>query len=254
MNVLLKIYNYLYLNYMQRQNSFLQYVSENMRREVDILKKIVPSFAESLFNSSLSELLKDYTEIGIDSVLEDGVLKEVPIVRTILNLTKTVQNIHDRNLLKQLIKFIQTFNDGSVSDEKLIKYRKKFEENPSFANAELERIIIILNSIIDTKKSELLAVIFRAYINELINWEKFCELADVINRLFINDLLLLYAICRREINDTSQCEGYQADRLISLGLVQSTTKSMMIGSNNNSQTIFYIQPSPLGNLFFRLIN
>ena len=117
---------------------------------------------------------------------------------------------------------------------------------------ELGRVITLLNSIIDLKKSELLAKFYSAYVNDRINWHRFCELADVISRLFIADLEILYSIFNEEIKYTSQCETYQVDRLIALGLLNSTTKSMRISSNNNSKTELYIQTTILGNMYCQI--
>lgn len=64
---------------------------------------------------------------------------------------KTVQNIYDRNLLRQTIKFINIFNANKISKEKLEKHRKISNENPKFTEKELGRVIITLNANIETK-------------------------------------------------------------------------------------------------------
>lgn len=73
------------------------------------MDKIVPAFETTLFDSTLSDACVDMAELGIDSLLDDGVFKSVPIVSVLVGLGKTAQNLHDRNLLKQTIKFINTF-------------------------------------------------------------------------------------------------------------------------------------------------
>lgn len=100
-----------------------------------------------------------------------------------MGVGKTAQNIHDRNLLKQTLKFIQTFNE-----KKLQKYKKKIEQDPKRAEEELGRVLIILNNTVEIKKSELLGKIFRAYVDERIVWEQFGELSEAISRLFISDI------------------------------------------------------------------
>ena len=63
------------------------------------MDKIIPSFKASLFNGSY-EMIGDLVEVGIDSILDDGVAKDIPIVSTLIGIVKTAQNIHDRNLLR----------------------------------------------------------------------------------------------------------------------------------------------------------
>jgi hypothetical protein len=216
------------------------------------LDKIVPAFETTLFDSTLSDACLDIAELGIDSLLDEGVFKGIPIVNVLVGIGKTAQNIHDRNLLKQTIKFINTFNEKSISCEKIEKYKERLNNNPHFAENELGRIIILLNSNVDLKKSELLAKFYRAYVNEQIDWSKFCELSDVTSRLFISDIALLYEIYYNRISDTTQCTVYQADRLIALGLLDSAMKSMSIGSSSGSNTQRYIQVSSFGRVFCSL--
>ncbi len=211
------------------------------------MDKIIPTFEVSLLEPAFSSSI-ELAEIGIDSLIDNGILKNIPIVSLLVGIGKTAQNIHDRNLLKQTLNFIKAFNDRYISEEKLRKYRNAINKNPKKAEEELGRVLIILNSNVEIKKSQLLAKVFRAYIEEVINWDKFCELSDVITRLFITDIHLLYKIFSKEITDTTQCLGYQADRLISVGLLHSATKSLSIGSSQNSHTVRYISTNEFGNL------
>ena len=216
------------------------------------MDKLVPAFETTLFDATLSDACSDMAELGIDSLLDDGVLKNIPIVSLLVGVGKTAQNIHDRNLLKQTIKFINTFNEKSISTEKINNYRKKLQSQPKYAEEELGRVIILLNSNVDLKKSELLGKFYRAYVDEIIDWEKFCELSDITSRLFVSDLQLLYDIYYLRVSDTAHCDGYKADRLIALGLLDSAIKSMSIGSSTGSRTKRYIRVNNLGELYCQL--
>lgn len=216
------------------------------------MDKIIPAFKTTLFDPVLSDAVVDMTELGIDSFLDEGVFKNIPIVSVLIGLSKTAQNIHDRNLLKQTIKFINTFNNNTIDQKKLEKHKRKLNEKPKFAENELGRVIILLNLNIDLKKSEILARFYSAYVDEKIKWSQFCELADVTSRVFITDLGILQSVFKKEITDTTQCETYQVDRLIALGLLNATTKSMSISSNNNSATERYIQTGTLGNIYCQI--
>ena len=216
------------------------------------MDKLVPAFETTLFDPTLSDACSDMAELGIDSLLDDGVFKSIPVVSLLIGVGKTAQNIHDRNLLKQTIKFINTFNEKSISQEKINKYRKKIQSKPQYADEELGRVIILLNSNVELKKSELLGKFYRAYVDETIDWDTFCELSDITSRLFVSDLQLLYDIYHLQVSDTSQCPVYKADRLIALGLLDSATKSMTISSSTGSQTQRYIQTNALGKLYCQL--
>ena len=119
-------------------------------------KKLVPEFEESLFNNSesTSEKLKKIKsgniKIGIDSVLESGLIEEIPILKTLLNVKEFAHIIYNRNLMQQTIIFINEFNSGKCDKEKLRRHREKLNKDPSFAEKELGRVLILLNSVWST--------------------------------------------------------------------------------------------------------
>lgn len=198
--------------------------------------------------------IKDCIEFGIDNLLEDMKLKEFPIVNTIVSGLKVAKNIYDRNLLKQTLIFIDELNNGSISRDRLIAHRDTIENNPKKCEEELGRILIYLNSFIDKEKSIMLAKIYKAYIKQEINWNEFCEFAEIINRLFIKDLQILTRIKDRDIDLMfSREDEFRAERLYSLGLIGMSFNALTWGDIkdghiNSGRTI-----SPLGKKFCEII-
>lgn len=217
------------------------------------MNKIVPAFECTLLEPVFSSAL-EMTEVGIDSILDEGLLKSLPIVSLMVGLGKTAINIHDRNLLKQTIKFIQTFNNKTIDISKLDKYRESLKDDSKRSEDELGRVLIILNNTIDIKKSESLAKMFAAYVEELITWEQFCELSEAISRLFVSDISLLHEIFNGRIGNSTQCEKYRVDRLLSTGMITTSTKSITVSNKNNHNTDYYLGISDFGRLFCDLSN
>ena len=199
------------------------------------MEELTDRFEKSLFNDS-NDVISDYLELGVDSFISDGILKEIPIVKSIVSVLKIGKNIHDRNLLKQTLTFINEFNNSNISIEKLNRYREDIENNDKKCEEELGRVLLLLNSYIDKEKSIMLAKLFKAYINIEINWNKFCEYSEIINRLFIQDFDLLRKIYYSQVNDTSNINDiYRVERLNSLGVIGMTFKSSRISSINGVQ-------------------
>ena len=180
------------------------------------MSKLVPSLKNSIFNSETLEVLTDFSEIELDSVLEDGVLKDIPIVRTVVALCKTGLNIKERIFIKQTLSFIQEFNSGSLSDEKYIEHYQKLNDNPKLAEKEMSVIINFLANSSEEELSKISARLYQAYVEGAISWNKFSELIEVNRRMFVDDYIVLKALKlnRPEIN-----EKYRLSRLIGLGLV-----------------------------------
>ena len=53
------------------------------------MSQLVPSFKDTLF-STTHEIVADYAEIGLDALLDNEVLKEIPVVKTLSSIVKSV--------------------------------------------------------------------------------------------------------------------------------------------------------------------
>lgn len=184
-------------------------------------KGIIPSFRDTVFNDTTKDLAEDFFEIGIDAVMEEDLLSEIPIMKSIVALGKTGFHVQERNLMKQTLNFVKGFNSGKIDEEKLTKYREKIFVDAKYAEKELGRIIIILNQQIENIQSERLGRLYSSYVKSAITWEKFCEFAEANRRMFIEDYLLLEKLNRESPFDNSlgKQDKYKVGRLIGLGMV-----------------------------------
>jgi hypothetical protein len=64
---------------------------------LEISKRDEPgsSLIETLRLSELSQILKEITELGLDSALQDGLVKDLPVVNWIVGVGKTAIAIRD---------------------------------------------------------------------------------------------------------------------------------------------------------------
>lgn len=212
------------------------------------MNEVVPKFQDSLF-TGLSNVIPDIAELGIDSILNEGTLKNIPVVSVLLGVKNTAQSLHDRNLLRQTLAFIDEFNKGNIDEEKKQKYKKKIEDSPKKAEAELGRVLIILNQTIELDKSKILASIFRAYVNEKIDWKIFCEFSEITRLFFVSDFYDLKCIY---YHDSEAVElSYGIDRLAALGLVKITTNPEIVSGGLGSRRS--VELSRIGGFYYSLV-
>lgn len=215
------------------------------------MEKIIPIFEESLFNPSLRDVTVEMIEFGIDSILDEGLIKNIPIVRLLIGGVKTMQNIHERNLLVQTLGFIKSFNKQMLTQSKIDKYREKLQENNSYAQKELGRVIFLLNINIDLRKSEILGRLYSSFVNQDIDWHLFCELSDVNSRLYISDIEFLRDVYNNEISNTKGFPVYKFQRMIGLGLIDASISAIYPTNTSAHKTDYYVTVSELGNLYCR---
>ena len=186
------------------------------------MDKLVPAFKESIFNESLADTMTDLAEIGIDSILSEGLLKELPIFSILIGSVRTVRSLQERNMLRNTAIFLDTINSKKINSEKLNQYKTKLQDE-KVAEKELGRVLILLSQYVDNIKSRMLGVVFWKYVNGEYTWNKFCELSDIVSRLFIDDLAYLDEVAKSpEKKKQYHIYGipYNIKRLESLGLLE----------------------------------
>lgn len=189
---------------------------ENKINETDI----IPSFRDSIFRDN-TDILMEYGEIAIDTVLDQGLFSSFPIVNTITAICKTGLNIKERNYLRQTFAFIKGFNGGNMEQSKIDEYREKLISDKKRAEQELGRIVVILDSAIEQKQSEILGRFYRAYIQENYDWDMFRQLSAANQKLFFNDYEMLSFIGYNTIcsEDITPMQKSSIERLQAVGLI-----------------------------------
>lgn len=222
--------------------------------EVDVLEEyevaeLIPSFEESLF-SPVWDTSIDYIELGIDTLFKDGLLKDIPIVGSIIGAGKFVYNIADRNAIKQLVVFINEFNKRTIDPKKLEEHRLKLRSNSRDLEKELGRVMIILNRNIDAYKSVIEARFYSACIESEISWETFCELCDITERMFLSDINTLQLAYQNNGVTLEMRISYRQDRLISIGLLKEGPASRIVNfSDPNPQYVYVL--TEIGKIYCR---
>jgi hypothetical protein len=180
-------------------------------------KSLSTAFADSLKEESVA-CIGEYAEIGLDAIMEDGILKDIPIVSTAIALYKIGNSIKERHYLKKLLAFLNEINKGIADEQKRKDYQQKFQSNEKFRNQEIEYLLVLIDRYISYDKPQMLAKLYLAYLDGIIIWEELTMYAEVIDRFLLLD-------CKTLISDVSAFRTLRdggADsilRLVALGLM-----------------------------------
>ena len=175
------------------------------------------SFSDSL-TEEVSCWVSEFVEIGIDSLLDDGLTKDIPFLSTITSIYKIGSTIHERHHLKKLAIFLNEINRGVADEEKRQSYRRKFVTQKEYRSSELEYVTIVLDHYIGFDKAGMLAKLYIAYLDESIDWIEFKKYGEVIDRFLPGDASVLI----RADNDFLPADSGTIDsilRLLSMGVV-----------------------------------
>lgn len=143
------------------------------------------SLVETISNSDLTAIGSDILEIGIDTILADGILKEIPIVNVATGLWKTGVAIRDYRFVSKLLYFL------NESSKLSIKQREKIIEKLEYDNYQGEageKLISIIDNLETKSKAKLLGKLICLFKHKKITRDEFWRVSFIIEKLPITDI------------------------------------------------------------------
>ncbi|WP_416442730.1 hypothetical protein ACH3O9_17930 [Leeuwenhoekiella sp. A16] len=164
-------------------------------------------------NSELPELAKDYAELAIDGIMDDGVLKDIPLVGTVIGVMKFGNSVNKHLFAKKLYKFL--FQLHTIPLEKRIKKIDEINSSKKYQSSVGEMTFELLEKIESDGKPEIIGKLFKAVVEEKIDYQTYLRLAHIVKRLFYYDLVWL-----KDNSNGLRVNGNINDDLQTTGLIK----------------------------------
>ena len=195
-------------------------------------------FRNRVIKSESSELLKGVAELAVDSVLEDGLLKDLPLVGTLVNLFRIGKGVREVFGVKKLAAFFLNLKDVSEDD------KKACDEKLGDEKSKMEfysRLLILLEKLDEVQKANIVSNFFRLYIYNIITRDEFFRFSKIVERGYLGDLLVMHyplqqikgmGLPAKELLDLRYDEIVQ-ENLMSLGLLRKKTSEELDREREN---------------------
>ena len=188
------------------------------------IKNIITSFNATLLDSKLSDVAEEVVENIIDNNLTDSIVKDIPIIGTLVGIIQTTQNVSNYLFLRKIATFITKIKDISP------KTRREIIDKVDNSGRYREKVGITLLSIIDkcdsSEKAEYIAVLFNAFLKKEIPYECFMYGSYIIQRSYLDDFKDFI-----ESVDTWKMIEDSTDEIMS-GLYQLNISTTLMGYKN----------------------
>jgi len=198
---------------------------------------------EQVFDTSV-ELLE---ALG-DQVFDDGLLKDIPILGTAVNLARIGKTITDRIFLKKVAKFLVSLSE--VEEIEKQKFYSRLETDQRLRQKTGEVIVLILDHFEDLEKPEILARVFISHIKGVISFDQFRKLASAINLAYVEDLRQLVDSKGRSTTDIQESR----QGLLRTGLTAISQHGVPVQSGFGEDVVYSpITTTALGKLFIGIM-
>ena len=210
-------------------------------------KSLSASMQETIEYGNL-EFLGDIGEIMIDIALNDGFLKDVPILGTIVGVGKCIKNVHDICFAKKLIAFLLPIKD--VEPEKRTEAIRRWEEDKNFRGKVGDTLLGMIERCDDTVKAVWLSKLFYELVLKRNYSRLFMRAEKTLSSLSIMDLQAFLNIPESHYHHLKddECEPF-----IGSGLYQNPK----IEDAPNGDIDFddkYCEPTEIGYLIYHVLN
>jgi len=168
--------------------------------------QIIKALKDTIGSGPSMDLVKEYAELSLDSFMSEGTLKEIPIINTLLGFYKLGTTFRDLQNIKKITVFINSLQDVPQDDRN--KFLEKLEDSDKFRESMFEKIVLTLERLDETAKAEIIGNLFKLYVMEAIDREKFLRLSGIVERAMLYDLLALHYSESRFFRDWDGIKPY----------------------------------------------
>ncbi len=177
---------------------------------------IPQSLEEALVDSVASENLQsvavDLAEIGIDSLLESGVGKDIPVIGSLLSLYKAGRSVRQQLFIRKVLNFLRGVSTATSQErEKLAEELISHHGSATQAGA---AVILLLDRLDELSKPALVARLFVACAKGAITVDEVLRYSAYVDRMYIGDI--------RALSRLGSGPGYttlEQEALLSAGLM-----------------------------------
>lgn len=146
------------------------------------------SLKETIVHSDLSEVGIDFSEVLIDSALKEGVLKDLPIIGSLIKIWKAGVTVRDTLFVKKMLLFLNESSKLTEKQRKLII--TSLEDEKYYINVG-EKLLSVIDRLEDNEKAIILGKAFKEFGKGNITKEEFWNISFIIDRLPLLEILLL---------------------------------------------------------------
>nr|WP_298174172.1 hypothetical protein [uncultured Pseudomonas sp.] len=192
---------------------------------------------KALKSDSVISVEKEFLELGIDTLLESGVIKDIPLVNTVVGIFGAVGSVRDHLFANKLIRFISQLSE--VPQKKRIEMIDKLNEDSKFSGKVGAVLIEILDRMESERKPELSAKCFAAFAKNEISFEELRHILFALEKVPSFEIEKLERFSKSTIG-----ESLQMDESVLLSFVNAG-----LGKNNGGFDGGAIVPTALCKTF-----
>lgn len=150
------------------------------------MTQLSDKLTQTIKDENFQDVMVNLGETSLDNLIEGGLLKDIPLLGTIVGLTRTTLTIQDKLFTKKVITFL--FQLKNTTNESRKKQIDKIERDSQYKTKVGEKLLYIIDKCEDNEKASYIGKLFQCFIEEKIEYDGFLRASRCVELTFLLDL------------------------------------------------------------------
>ena len=162
-------------------------------------------------------------EVGLDVILDDGALRDVPVLGSAVGLARATRTIRDRLFLRKVARFFRVMNEADEWER--ARFAESLGEDPKERARAGENLLLLLERLDDTRKPGMIGRIYLAFLRGRVDLRTLRLLTDAIDRLqltYVDDFRSFYTLGETPSDDALALQHLGICGLLTVNLGRGT--------------------------------
>jgi hypothetical protein len=129
----------------------------------------------------------DIAEISIDTLIDNEIVKDIPLIGIISKLLSIGTTINDRLFTKKLLHFLSELEN--INQNLILKEIQYIDDSQKYSQRVGEKLLEIITRIDSDEKPKIIGRLFKNFLLKKISYSQFLKLSHLVENIFILELL-----------------------------------------------------------------
>ena len=137
-----------------------------------------------MVKKNLISLAIENAEVIFDQILDDGLVRDIPIINTVANVIAVGKSVRDTLFARKLARFLNEINNISDADYEKIRAFALSEDSEEIS----EKLLNVLDANSEVSKSEIIANVFLGFVDKKLTAHELKGVLEIIEKSYSSDL------------------------------------------------------------------
>lgn len=171
---------------------------------------------QTIRSSDLTSVAIEVSELVFDSALQEGVLRDLPVLGAIMGFAKAGFAVRDAIFMRKTWRFLYALRDVPMNERE--EFARKLDSDQAFGQRAATALIALIDRLDDELKVPLVVRAFLAHTRGQIDERELRRLLFAIETMLLSDLPLLKTMGYGNMDMSFRCELPAVQSFVAAGL------------------------------------